>query len=81
MLPSSFINYIVKETSTSSTVIISFDRYCENSLKALTRERRKGYHLSVQHNVIASTDISNVSITELLSHEKIKQRLAQVLEK
>ena len=80
MLPSSFINYIVKETSTSSTVIISFDRYCENSLKALTRERRKGYHLSVQHS-IASTDISNVSITELLSHEKIKQRLTQVLEK
>ena len=45
---SSFINYIVKETSMSSAVIISFDSYCENSLKALTRKGKKGDHLSVQ---------------------------------
>ena len=45
---SSFINYIVKETSMSSTVIISFDSYCENSLKALTRKGKKGDHLSLQ---------------------------------
>ena len=54
MLSSSFIKYIVKETSTSSTVIISFESYCKNSLKALTRERRKGDHLSVQYDLIES---------------------------
>ena len=32
-LSSSLVNYIVKETSTSSTVMISFDSYYENSLK------------------------------------------------
>ena len=47
MLSSSFINYIVKETSASSTVIISFDSYCENSLKALTSIRWKGDHLKL----------------------------------
>ena len=81
MLSSSFINYIVKETSTSSTVIISFDSYCKNSLKALTRERRKGHQLSVQYDIIESTHISNVSIKELLSGEKAKQGLTQFLEK
>ena len=81
MLFSSLINCIVKETSTSSTVIISFDNYYENSLKALTREKRKGDHLSVQYEVIESTDISSISIKKLLSHEKAKQGLTQFLEK
>ena len=38
MLSLSFMNYIVKETLTSSKVIISFDSYYENSLKVLTKE-------------------------------------------
>ena len=42
-----FINDIVKETSRSSTAIISFDSYYENSLKALTREIQNGDHLTV----------------------------------
>ena len=46
-MSSSFVNHIVKEISTSSTVIISFDSYYENSLKAQTKERWKGYHSSV----------------------------------
>ena len=55
------LNHIVKETSTLSTVIISTDTY-EISLIALTRERCKGDHLSVQYEIAESTDISNVSI-------------------
>ena len=68
MLSSSFINHIVKETLTSATVIISFDSYYEKSLKALTRARQKGDDFSVQNDVIKLTDISSVSIKELLSH-------------
>ena len=56
LLPLSFIKYINKETSTSSTVIISYDSYYKNSLKALT-----GDHLHVQYDVIEATDISVVS--------------------
>ena len=48
MFSSSFINYVLQQISTSSPVIISFDSYCESSLKALTRERRKGDHLRIQ---------------------------------
>ena len=61
-ISSPLINHIVKETSTSSTVIVSFDSYYENSLKASTRERWKGDQLSVKYEFIESTDISNVSI-------------------
>ena len=71
---SSFINHIGKETSASFKVIISFDSYYENSLKALTRERRKDDHLSVQYGAIESADISNVSIKELISHGKKQNR-------
>ena len=73
MLSSSFINYIAREASALSTVIFSFDSYCENSLKALSRERRRDDHLSVQYYVIESTYISNASMKELLSHETAKQ--------
>ena len=76
-----FINHIVKEISTSSTVIISFESYYENLLKALTKERPKVDHLSGQYDVIESTNISNVSNKELLSHQKPKQELNQFLEK
>ena len=48
MLSWSSLNHIVKETLTSSTITISPNSYFENSLKALTRERRKGGPLSVQ---------------------------------
>ena len=41
MLSSSLVNYIVKETSTSSTVIISFDSYYESSLKYWPGKYRK----------------------------------------
>ena len=56
LLPLSFIKYIVKETSTSSTGIISYDSYYTISLKAL-----KGDHLHVQYEVIEAADISIVS--------------------
>ena len=75
MLPSSFINYIAKETSTSLIVMISFESYYENLLKTLTKGRRKGHHLSVQYEVIESADISNVSMKALLSHKQNKQGL------
>ena len=81
MLSLSFINYIVREASALSTVIFSFDSYCENSLKALARERRKDDHLSVQYYVIESTYISNASMKELLSHETTKQRTNTVFGK
>ena len=58
-----------------------FTKLCMEGFRALTRERRKGHHLSVQYDVIGSTYISNVSIKELLSHEKTKQGLTQLLEK
>ena len=56
--PSSFINYIVKETSTSVLVMISFESYYENSLKTLTKERQKGDHFSMQYVVIESADLA-----------------------
>ena len=37
--------------------------------------------LSMQNDVIESRDISNVSIKELLSHNKIKQGVTQFLQK
>ena len=46
----------------SSSFMASYS-YCEKSLTALTRERRKGHHLSVQYDVIYSTYTSNNKIT------------------
>ena len=59
---SAFLNHTVKETSASSTVIISFDNYHENSLKPWTREMRNGYHFNAEYVVPESTDISYASI-------------------
>ena len=81
MLSLLYINHFVKETSAAFTVIIIFDSYYENSLKALTSERRKGDYLRVQYEVIESTDISNVSTNELSSHKKIKKIPRQILER
>ena len=81
MLSLSFIIHIVKETSMSSTVTISFDSCYENILEALTKERRKDDHLSGQYEVIESTDISNVSRKELVSQGKTIQELMQFLER
>ena len=81
MLSSSFINYIAKENSTSLIVMISFESYYENSLKTLTKVSWKGHHLSVQYEVVESTDISNVSMKALLSHKQNKQGLTQFFRK
>lgn len=81
MLSSSFVNYIVKKTWATSTVTISLNSYCENSLIALTRESRKGNHLSVQYDIQESIDISNLSVKELLSNEKAKTGTNTVSEK
>ena len=43
--------------------------------------RRKGDHLSVQHEVIESTHISNVSMKGFLSHKNTEQGLTLFLEK
>ena len=83
MLTLSFINQIVTETSTSSTAFISsiIDSYYENLLKAQSKGRQKFDHLSGKCEVMESTDISNISIKELLSQKKTKQELKQFLEK
>ena len=81
MFYSSLQIILLKELQQHLTVIISFGSYCENSLKALTRERRKGDYLNVQYDVTESTDMSNASTKELLPHEKTKQGLTQFLEK
>ena len=69
MLSLSFINHIVKESSTFSTVTNPFDSYYENLLKDLNKERRRVGQLSLQYNITESADINNVSIKGLLSHE------------
>ena len=81
MFYSSLQIILLKELQQHLTVIISFGSYCENSLKALTRERRKGDYLNVQYDVTESTDMSNASTKELQPHEKTKQGLTQFLEK
>ena len=40
----------------------------------IVRERQKGDYLRLQYVVIESTDISNVSIKKLLSHEKKRKK-------
>ena len=47
---------------------------------AITK-RWKGDHLSVQHDVIESTHISNVSMKGFLSHKNTEQELTLFLEK
>ena len=49
-------------------------------IKTTDQEKVNGDYLSMQNDVIESTDISNVSIKELLSHDKAKQGVTQFSE-
>lgn len=57
-----------------------FDRYCEQSLKSRTRSKRTaGYQ--VRYKITDTTDISNVSLKQFLSHIETKQELTIYLAK
>ena len=58
-----------------------FDRYDEASvsLKSDTRRKRQGTRAVVQYKISESTNISNVSLTKLLSHCTTKDELSAFL--
>ena len=57
-----------------------FDRYCKQSLKSRTRSKRTGGY-QVRYKVTDTTDISNITLKEFLSHVETKQELTIYLSK
>jgi hypothetical protein len=67
------------QSNTASIIIVSFDTYLLFSLKQLTRQRRKGDVEPIEYDVSETTDISKVSLKQLLSHSKTKNALTKFL--
>ena len=54
-------------------VRLVFDRYFQNSLKSRTREKRTCGQ-GIRYQISATTDISNITLKQLLSHNTIQSK-------
>ena len=69
-----FTRQIIKLARHSTEVRLVFDRYINESLKARTRSKRTSGH-EVKYRISDVTNISNISLKQLLSHIDTKQDL------
>ena len=74
-----FIEQIGSQSNFAAMLIISFDTYLSLSLKQLTRQRRKGDEDAVRYDVCGTTDISKISLKQILSHNETKRALTKFL--
>ena len=75
-----FIKHVIKLAQSCWEVRLVFDRYIKDSLKARTRKKRTSGK-EVNYKVSDSTNISNISLKQLLSHIETKQELTVYLAK
>ncbi len=71
-LAHSFNDRLTSLTAGFSQVIVVFDTYKPDSLKAKTRERRRQGKAPVQYQITDDTNIQHISLTRFLSHKKTK---------
>ena len=75
-----FISRIVKLTNKYDEVKVVFDKYEEDFLKQATRISRSAVISPVPCIVDDQTNITNISMSEFLSHRDTKDRLTRFLE-
>lgn len=67
-----FAHNVLKFCRTTSTTIAPFDTYRDGLLKNNTREKRKWGVTRITFEVADHTDITNISMKQILSHLKTK---------
>ena len=75
-----FISRIVNLTNKYDEVKVLFDKYEEDSLKKATIISRRAEISPIPYIVDDQTNITNISMSEFLSHHDTKDRLTRVLE-
>lgn len=70
-----------RKTNSYDEVRILFDRYLDNSLKDQTREKRAKGTPPVRFQIAENMDITNISMTILLSHQQTKDELTLLFQK
>ncbi|KAG1697692.1 DNA topoisomerase 2-alpha [Nymphon striatum] len=70
-----------RKTKLYDEVRIVFDRYLNTSLKDQTREKRTKGVLPVRFQIADNMDITNISMTTLLSHKQTKNDLTLLFQK
>ncbi|KAG1656752.1 hypothetical protein GQR58_023744 [Nymphon striatum] len=70
-----------RKTKLHDEVRIVFDRYLNTSLKDQTREKRAKGVLPVRFQIADNMDITNISMTRLLSHKQTKNDLTLLFQK
>ena len=67
-LGSSFCKRVDEISMGAATVIVAFDAYNDISLKNITRAKRQAKNVSRRYDISSSTNISKLSMKDLLSH-------------
>ena len=70
-----FCKVIYDKFQSYDEVHLVFDSYLNGSLKTATREHRTSVTDQVQYKISPETNISNISMIKLLSHDKTKDEL------
>ena len=69
----------IEQSNLAPMLIISFDTYLSSSLKQLTRQGWKGDEDAVRYDVCGTTNISKISLKQILSHNETKRALPKFL--
>ena len=77
-LAEAFVGKILKYKQNNTEIRLVFDRYIEGSLKMQTRKKRTS-GIEVRYQISDTTNISAVSLKQLLSHIETKQDLTVYL--
>ena len=70
-----FLDRLDSQTEGYSEVKLVFDTYEDNSLKKATRKSRRHGEVPVRYKIEDKTNIKNLALSKLLSHDDTKQRL------
>ena len=70
-----FLDKLDSQTEGYSEVKLVFDTYGNNALKNATSKSRRHGEVPVRYKISENTNIKNLALSKLLSHEVTKQRL------
>lgn len=76
-----FASKMDRKTYSYDEVRILFDRYLDNSLKDQTRAKRANCIHPVRFQIADNMDITNISMSTLLSHKRTKDELTLLFQK
>ena len=74
-----FYDRVMSLTKDCHEVILVFDTYKPDSLKRITREKRRQGKDPVQYQIRDETDIHNIPMNRFLSHDQTKAHLTEYL--